>query len=89
MRKLTIVFAALALMAFAPEDKKYKVELTMQEAQATINALSQSNAPHYHVSYLEQLIVGQVNAQIAEDARIADSVAKAQADTTQSKPKKK
>lgn len=66
-------------------EKKYKVEVTLQEANALLYCLDKSNAEHLTVSVLSKLITDQVNAQIKTDDSLLKLKEKPKQDTTKKK----
>lgn len=48
----------------ANEEKKLTVSLTLQEWQAVLNVIDQSNAPHLQVQQVQNLLIPALNKQI-------------------------
>jgi hypothetical protein len=65
MRKLAIILglAFIATTGFK-EEKKLKVELTVQQWQAILSQLDNSSAPHNEVKVTSGWIVEQLQAQL-------------------------
>lgn len=50
-----------------PEEKKYRIDVTLNEANALLYCLDKSTAEHTTVAALSKLIADQINAQIKID----------------------
>lgn len=76
---LLVVMVSAALAFTTPQEpKKYKIEMTLEEINALVYCLEQSNAPAATSNNLIKIIVGQVNPVIqAEQKKIQDSINKA------------
>jgi hypothetical protein len=68
MKKImSILMVALFLISFkGAEVKTAKVEGTIQDWDAVIQVMDQSNAPHQSVEAAKNFIIIQVNAQLAD-----------------------
>jgi len=61
-----------------PEEKTYKIEMTLEQINATIYCLQQSNAPSVNTNTIINLITSQVNPVLqAENKKAQDSLDKA------------
>lgn len=71
MKKALIIFAVLSALSFAPaEDKKLKVELTLQQWQIIADQLDKSAAPHNEI----KISIGWLAAQI--EPQVKDTISK-------------
>jgi len=67
----------MALVGFSqPPQKKYKIEMTIEEINATVGCLEQSNAPASTANAIIKLIANQVNPQLQAEQKITDSLNK-------------
>lgn len=65
MKKLFIALTLLTLLSFnTNEDKKLKVELTVNEWNAVLQVIDQSNAPHLNVEAVKKVLIDQLKAQM-------------------------
>lgn len=65
MKKIFIALTLITLLSFnTAEEKKLKVELTINEWNAVLNVIDQSNAPHLNVEAVKKIMVDQLSAQI-------------------------
>lgn len=71
MKKImSFLIAALFLFSFKGEETKTaKVEGTIQDWNAVIQVMDQSNAPHQSVEAAKNFIISQVNAQLADTTK--------------------
>ena len=67
MKKALTLFAVVALMAFDPAPKSYKLELTAQELQVVYDALGE--LPAKTSETIRMKIVQQVNQQNTTDKK--------------------
>lgn len=67
MKKALTLFAVMALMAFQPSPKAYKLELTAQELQIVYDALGELPAKTSETIRIK--IVQQVNQQNTTDKK--------------------
>ena len=82
---IAILLATTFIMASfqQPQEKTYKLEVTLEQANALVSCMEQSQAPAVTVNALIKLVAGQINPQLqAEQKKIQDSIDK-------SKPKPK
>lgn len=72
------IFIVIAIVvSFAPqEQKKYRIDLTLDEINNTIYSLENSSAPHNIVVPLIKNIADQANKQLAVEKQISDSSSK-------------
>jgi putative exporter of polyketide antibiotics len=80
-----LVSATFIISAFQipKQEKKYRLEVTLEQTNALISCLEQSQAPAVTVNAIIKLVAEQINPQLqAEQKKIQDSLDK-------SKPKPK
>lgn len=63
MKKTILILVCLAAVSFQPE-KKYKFEFNLNELNAIMYAIDQSNAPHATVKQVQDLITKQYQSQV-------------------------
>jgi type II secretory pathway component PulM len=81
---ITTAIIALGAWDSPVQEKTYKIEVTLEQANALVSCMEQSQAPAVTVNALIKLIASQVNPQLAaEQKKIQDSV-----DKSKPKPKK-
>lgn len=76
---ILIVISISALMLSAIDPNKMTVTLTLDQWNATLNIIEQSNAPHLQVQAVQGLIIPQLQEQVKANE------AKAAADSTKAK----
>ena len=81
---VVLIIAVSILLSFGTkQEKKYRLEVTLEEANALVSCLEQSQAPAVTVNAIIKLVAGQINPQLqAEQKKVQDSLDK-------SKPKPK
>ena len=64
------------IVASPEQEKKYKIEMTLDEINATVGCLEQSNAPASTANAIIKIIASQVNPQLQAEKKITDSLNK-------------
>lgn len=67
MKKTLILLTIMALMAFQPSPKSYKLELTAQDVQVIYDALGE--LPAKHTETIRFKLIQQVNEQNKADKK--------------------
>jgi hypothetical protein len=70
------IFSTIVITSYVEPEKKYKFEMTLDEINATVSCLEQSNAPASTANAIIKIIASQVNPQLQADKKIADSLNK-------------
>jgi hypothetical protein len=74
-----ILFSTTIIMVMKPQEKTYKVELTLKGWQVTVDCLKQSNAPSATTNQLIDEISKQIDPILQNEAKIQDSLNKLKA----------
>ncbi len=79
-----LLSATFIISAFQkPQEKTYKLEVTLEQANSLVGCLEQSQAPAVTVNALIKMVASQINPQLAaEQKKVQDSL-----DKTKVKPK--
>lgn len=64
-----IIFALLVLGFKTSEEKKYSISLTVQQWSLILEVIDKSNAPHQQVKMAQDLLVPELNRQIADTTK--------------------
>jgi type II secretory pathway component PulM len=74
---ITTVIIMLGAWNSPKQEKTYKIEVTLEQANALVSCMEQSQAPAVTVNALIKLVAGQINPQLAaEQKKIQDSIDK-------------